>query len=257
MRINHSVSPILSNIEWLNHAFFTRNGGVSDGIFASLNVGYSSGDDYDRIDENRKIICRTLNLKDGLLVNCNQVHSNTVAVVTRQWGDDLPNADGMVTSQPQLGLSVFTADCAPILMADRSERIVGAAHVGWQGAFSGICESTVDAMVSLGASSSRLVAAIGPCIQQASYEVGEDFYVKFLDRDLETIKLFQRCAMSNKIYFDLPAYIRNRLVNAGVREIDASQEDTYTSPRKFFSARRSSHLAERGYGRMFSVIYIR
>ena len=257
MRDKYSTSSLLADMSWLKHGFFHRTGGVSDGIFKSLNIGYSSGDDYVNVDENRRIVCRALDLQDGWIVNCNQIHSTRILEVSRNWGDDTPDGDGMVTVSPQIGLAVSSADCAPVLIANDIDRIVGAAHVGWRGAIEGTCEALIEAMVSLGATRNRLIVAIGPCIQQSSYEVATDFFEKFLAQDADSEAFFRRDASSLALHFDLPHYIQHRLASAGVCQVDVSTQDTYSQPDKFFSARRALHQAEPAYGRMLSVIYIK
>ncbi|HEY1797732.1 MAG TPA: peptidoglycan editing factor PgeF [Stellaceae bacterium] len=237
------------------HAFFTREGGVSGGIFASLNCGFGSGDDTGRVARNRGIAMERLGLADNALVTCHQIHSATVITVEHGWEPGAaPKADGMVTSRPGIALGVLAADCAPILFAEPEAGVVGAAHGGWRGTLSGVAEATVAAMVALGARASRIRAGIGPCIAQASYEVGAEFPERFAAEDPGSGGFFVPGAEAGKFLFDLPGYIAHRLSRLGLAAIGHTGGDTAAEPRRFFSYRRACLVGERDYGRGLAAI---
>jgi polyphenol oxidase len=239
----------------IRHAFFTREGGVSEGIFASLNCGLGSGDDKDKVLENRRRAAAALDRATDELVTCYQVHSPQVAIVDRPWRrEDRPRADAMVTRMPGIALGILTADCVPVLFADAEARIIGAAHAGWRGAVSGVLEATVTAMTNLGAAPKRIAATIGPCIAQPSYEVGPEFPAPFLAEDAANAAFFVAAARAGHFLFDLPGYVARRLGRLGLKRIARTGGDTAAEPDRFFSYRRSCLKKEPDYGREISAI---
>lgn len=236
----------------LPHAFFGRRGGVSTGEAAGLNVGYGSKDDRDAIDENRRRAVAAV--KPGAsLVTVHQVHSGDVAYADAAWPlGDRPHVDAMVTDRRGLLLGILTADCAPVLLADRDAGVIGAAHAGWRGALGGVTDSVIAAMEKLGAQRERIAAAVGPCIAQWSYEVDEQFRQRFLATDSENARYF--AAAGVKPHFDLTGYVRDRLERAGVSKVEALMLDTYGDADRFFSFRRATHRGESDYGRQLSAI---
>ena len=239
----------------IRHAFFTRQGGVSSGFFASLNCGFGSGDTADRVARNRAIAVEQLGLTIDRLVTCYQVHSNAVITVDRPWSHDAaPRADGLVTGASGIALGILTADCAPILFADKAARVIGAAHGGWRGALGGIVEATLDRMEALGAERARIRAGIGPCIAQCSYEVGPEFLQPFLSDDPASAAHFAPALRPGYLMFDLPGYIERRLARAGVANIERAARDTAADDTDFFSYRRACLRGERVYGRALSAI---
>lgn len=246
---------VLTADDILRHAFFTREGGVSDGIFASLNCGFGSGDDKANVMRNRGLAMERLGLARDALVTCHQIHSANVIAVERGWAPgSAPKADGLVTSKPGIALGVLAADCAPILFADPEARVVGAAHGGWRGALSGVAEATVAAMVALGARGSRIRAGIGPCIGPASYEVGTEFPERFAAEDPGSGAFFVPGAKTGKFLFDLPGYIAHRLSRLGLAAVGYTGGDTAAEPERFFSYRRACLVGEGDYGRGLAAI---
>jgi YfiH family protein len=238
----------------IRHGFFTREGGVSEGPFASLNVGFASGDDPDRVTTNRNVALEFLGLRNYAMVNCYQMHSASAFVVREATSGLDPRGDGLVTDTKGLALSIFTADCAPVLLLDPEKKIIAAAHVGWKGGISGIVDNTIKAMVDLGARPQKILAAIGPCIQTTSYEVGSDVYNMYINSEAANERFFKEKIPGQKWFMDVPAYIENRLMQCSVESITKSLADTYTDKQHYFSARRSMHAGERQYGRMLSAI---
>jgi YfiH family protein len=248
------ASSLLSATPGLRHAFFTREGGVSGGLYASLNGGLGSNDDPARIAENRRRMAEQMGVAADRLISAHQIHSPDVVVASHPWQDGVrPRADAIVTRQVNLAIAVTTADCGPILLADAKARVIGAAHAGWKGALTGILESTIAAMERLGAERSGIVAAIGPLIRQQSYEVGGEFVGRFLDADAENAMFFVPSQREGHAMFDLAGFIRMRLENAGVLMIDDLGIDTYSDER-CFSYRRSVHRKEPDYGRHLHAI---
>jgi polyphenol oxidase len=249
-----TASSLLSAIPGLRHAFFSRDGGVSEGIYASLNGGLGSRDDAAHVAENRRRMAARLGVAPQRLLTGFQIHSPDVAVATGPWdGASRPRADAIVTRMEQLAIGVTAADCGPILFADASARVIGAAHAGWKGALTGVLESTIDAMEKLGAERSGIVAAIGPLIRKQSYEVGSEFVERFLNADAENGVFFIPADRAGHSMFDLAGFIRMRLENAGVLMIDDIGVDTYSDER-FYSYRRSVHRKEPDYGRHVHAI---
>jgi polyphenol oxidase len=235
------------------HGFLGRRGGVSTGILAGLNVGAGSSDDPDSIAENRRRAI-DLVLPGAGLATVHQVHSAQARYVAEPWPmDERPRADAMATDRPGLLLGILTADCAPVLLADAEAGVVGAAHAGWRGALSGVTDSAIAAMEGIGARRGRITAAIGPCIALPSYEVDEEFRQRFVAVDPANARFFTAAA-SDRLHFDLPAYVRHRLIAAGIDEVETIHLDTYSSPDRFYSYRRATHHGEPDYGRQISLI---
>ncbi len=239
----------------IRHAFFTREGGVSEGMFSSLNCGFGSGDDPENVARNRAIAMNQLGLAEDQLVTCYQIHSAKVLKVETPWRrEELPRADGMVTTIPGIALGVLAADCAPILFADAEAGVIGAAHGGWRGALDGVAEATVAAMVAAGAQADRIRAAIGPCIGQASYEVGPEFPPRFAEVDAESPAFFAPAARAGHFRFDLGGYIAHRLGRLGLAAVERAPHDTAAEADRFFSYRRACLDGERDYGRALAAI---
>lgn len=235
----------------LRHGFFTRRGGASSGVFAGLNCGYGSSDQSEVVAINRARVANAMGVPSETLVSVHQVHSADVITVSAPF-ETPPQADAMVTATPGLALGVLTADCQPVLFADPEGGVVGAAHAGWKGALDGVLENTIDAMVALGAVRERIVAAIGPSISQASYEVGPEFLDRFLDADPDSGRFF--AGEGERPMFDLVGYGLARLRGAGIAEAEWVGHCTYRDPARFFSYRRATHLGEADYGRLISCI---
>jgi polyphenol oxidase len=247
----------LAGAPGVRHAFFTRRGGVSDGVFRSLNCGYGAGDGEDRVSRNRAIAMDRLGLAAGRLVTCRQVHSALAVAVTGPWPRAAaPRADGMATRVEGLALGVLAADCAPILFCDPVARVVGAAHAGWRGALAGIVEATVAAMEELGAERERMRAGIGPCIGSASYEVGPEFPLPFVAEDAAAAAYFAAAPRSGRFLFDLSAYVSHRLVRCRVGRVERAAHDTLAEADAFFSYRRACLRGEPAYGRALSAIML-
>jgi YfiH family protein len=247
-------SSLLAAVPGLRHAFFTREGGVSDGVYAGLNGGLGSNDDPERVRENRRRMAEHMGVGPEQLVSVHQVHSPDAVVATApRQGVGRPKADAIVTASPGLAISVTAADCGPVLLVDPNARVIGAAHAGWKGALTGIVESTIQAMEKLRAERGRMIAAIGPLIRQQSYEVGGEFVERFLDADAENAMYFIPSNRNGHAMFDLAGFIRMRLENAGVLMIDDLGVDTYSDER-FYSYRRSVHRKEADYGRHVHAI---
>ena len=235
----------------VRHGFFGREGGVSGGIYTSLNAGTGSDDDPTAVAENRTRIAGAMGVERAHLIGVHQVHSPTAVFVDAPWTDERPHADALVTTTRGLAISVLTADCTPVLLADIDAGVIGAAHAGWKGALGGVLESAVTLMCEHGAQ--RIVAAIGPCIHQASYEVGPEFKAAFVARDAAFARYFAP-GKDDRLLFDLPAFCADRLRQAGVAEIETLPLDTYIEESRLFSHRRSVHRKEPGYGRNCAAI---
>jgi YfiH family protein len=249
-------SPLLSAVPGLRHAFFSREGGVSEGIYAGLNGGIGSHDNPAHVAENRRRMAARIHVPPEHFLTVFQVHSPDVAVASRPWdAASRPKADAIVTRTAGLAIGVTAADCGPILLADPKARVIGAAHAGWKGALTGIIESTVGAMEKLGAERANIVAAIGPLIRQPSYEVGSEFVERFVEADAENSLYFLPGARAGHAMFDLAGFIRQRLDKAGVLFVDDTGIDTY-SDQRFFSYRRSVHRKEADYGRHVHAIVL-
>jgi hypothetical protein len=247
----------LAAIGGIAHGFFTRQGGVSGGIYASLNCGPGSNDDAASVHENRARVAEILGAKSSHLLTVFQKHSATAVIVKAPWeAGKTPEADAIVTATPGLAIGVLTADCAPVLFCDGEARVVGAAHAGWRGALSGIVEATVEAMQKLGAKPERIVAVIGPAISQRAYEVGTDYVERFLAEEPASAAFFATDDSSGEPHFDLPAYVDDRLKRAGVGTVSDLGLCTYCDESRLFSYRRSQHHGESDYGRQISAILL-
>jgi YfiH family protein len=247
-------SPLLSAIPGLSHAYFTREGGVSDGIYDSLNGGIGSNDVASHVAENRRRMAQQMGVEPAHFLTLFQVHSPDVVVASAPWDAAArPRADAIVTRTEGLAIGVTAADCGPILFVDPNARVIGAAHAGWKGALTGVVESTVEAMEKLGADRTGIVAAIGPLIRQHSYEVGGEFVERFVEADAENALFFIPSTRAGHAMFDLAGFIRMRLENVGVLMIDDTGIDTYSDER-FYSYRRSVHRGEPDYGRHVHAI---
>ena len=243
---------ITSAVLPVRHGFFTRKGGASSGIFAGLNCGPGSTDQAEAVTINRGRVAEALDLTPDHLVSVHQVHSADAVAINAPLAIR-PRADALVTATPGLGLAVLTADCQPVLFADHQARVIGAAHAGWRGAKDGVLEATLTAMEALGAKRGAIAAVIGPCISQAAYEVGQEFFENFTDDDPETRRFFVG-GKGDRMLFDLPGYGLWRLREAGVGHAEWTRHCTYGDPARFFSYRRTTHVGEADYGRLISVI---
>lgn len=239
----------------ISHGFFTRGGGHSQGIFASLNCGLGSGDDPDLVRMNRESAARQIGVQYANLVTAHQVHSAAAIEVTTPWSQEQrPKVDGMVTAAKGIGLGVLSADCAPILFADAEARVVGACHAGWKGALIGITQATILAMEKRGAERDRIVAVIGPTISREAYEVGPEFPQAFLGQDEANARYFTPSLREGHYMFDLPAYLRDRLKREGIGRVHDLALCTYSDEASFYSYRRATHRGEQDYGRLLSAI---
>ena len=239
----------------IRHAFFTRRGGVSGGMYASLNCGFGSRDDPGNVERNRAIAADRLGVAVDRLVSCHQVHGTAAVTVEQPWRRAAnPRADGMVTAVPGIALGVLAADCAPVLFADPAARVIGAAHGGWRGALAGIMEATVAAMARLGARPERICAAIGPCIAQPSYEVGPEFAAAFAAADRDSGGFFGPAQRPGHHLFDLPGYIAHRLERLSLAAVECAGRDTAAEDALFFSYRRARRRGEEDYGRGLAAI---
>ena len=236
----------------LRHGFFGRAGGASSGVFAGLNCGHGSSDQTEAVTINRARVAEAMGLGAESLVGVHQVHSADVVTVTGPL-DTLPRADALVTAVPGIALSVLTADCQPVLLADPQAGVVGAAHAGWKGAIAGVLDATVAAMAALGAEPARIHAVIGPTISQRAYEVGPDFFDSVMAEDEGAARFFAAGA-GDRLHFDLPGYGLQRLRAAGVGHAEWTRHCTYSDPDRFFSYRRSVHQREADYGRLIATI---
>jgi YfiH family protein len=241
----------------VRHAFFTRRGGVSEGLFQSLNCGFGSGDIAERVACNRAIAMGRLGLGVDRLVTCRQIHSARVVTLDRPWdGQERPRADGLATRVPGIVLGVLAADCAPILLHDPVAQVIGAAHGGWRGALAGIAEATIAAMEALGAERGRVCAGIGPCIGRGSYEVGPEFATPIIAEDAAAAAYFAPARRPARSLFDLSGYIAHRLTRHGTAQIERASHDTVAEPGDFFSYRRACLRGEPAYGRLLSAIML-
>ncbi|MEC7288478.1 MAG: peptidoglycan editing factor PgeF [Pseudomonadota bacterium] len=247
-----SLAHNLSSLEGISHGFFGRKGGVSTGQYASLNIGQGSDDDVQAIRDNRDLIRDSLNAQK--LLSCFQVHSARAITVTEPW-HSRPQADGMVTKVPGLALCILTADCVPVLLADPEAKVIGAAHAGWKGALAGICEATISAMEDIGADRGNIRAAIGPAIQQDSYEVGPEFRDTFVGEHEWTDRLF-KAGRDDRSHFDLTGFVQAVLLREGLSAVDNLGHDTCAMEADYFSNRRRNHRGEDDYGRNGSVIVL-
>jgi polyphenol oxidase len=243
------TAPALENLPGVRHGFFTRQGGVSGGLYGSLNCGFSTGDERANVQENRDRAVARLGLAPDRLAAVQQVHSARVVIIDEEWSPGpLQQADALATRRRGIALGVLGADCAPVLLADAEAGVIGAAHAGWRGALDGVTDSVVDAMIGLGAEPSRIVAAIGPCIAQASYQIGPEFPAPFLAQDPANARFFADS------HFDLPGYLLARLERRGLAAVAPSPADTLAQPDLFFSHRRATWHDGGIAGRQLSAI---
>jgi YfiH family protein len=249
-------APALAALPGIRHGFFTRAGGVSSGVYASLNCGIGSRDDRMLVLENRRRVASALGAGFDRLASPYQVHGIDVAVVDTVWEPGKgPKADATVTNRPGIALGVGTADCGPILFADARARVIGAAHAGWRGALAGVTDTTIAAMERLGARRETIVAALGPTISRENYEVGPEVRGVFIDDQPANARFFGPSGRPDHFLFDLPAYIVARLTSAGVAAA-ATGQCTYADSERFFSYRRATHRGEPDYGRLLSAIVL-
>ncbi|WP_373299027.1 peptidoglycan editing factor PgeF [Algimonas arctica] len=234
------------------HLFAGRQGGVSTGIYASLNTGLYSGDDPEAVNQNRALVCEALGA--GHLVSLRQIHSDDVEIIESPPTEPI-RADGLVTKTPGLAISAQSADCGPLLLEDTDAGVIAACHAGWRGALSGIVESTIAAMCEVGAHPDNISAVLGPCISQPNYEAGDAFMAEFTDVNADYAKYFVS-GPSGIPHFDLPAFILSRLADCGVENRNWVGQCTYADEAKFFSYRRNTHQGLEGYGRNISAIVL-
>lgn len=248
-------AALIATLPGIRHAFFTRNGGVSQGVYDSLNGGVGSNDSPEHVAENRARMAMSLGVIPERFLTAYQVHSPDVIVVDKPWmPDDRPRVDAIVTREPELAIGVSTADCGPLLFADADARVIGAAHAGWRGAFTGVIETTIGAMEKLGASRDNISVALGPCISQPNYEVGAEFVERFLAADMDNTRFFIDAGREGHAMFDLKAYIASRVQKAGIVNYEDVGLCTYAEPERFFSFRRTTHQSEPDYGRHINAI---
>lgn len=251
------TASALNGLKGVRHGFFTRRGGVSQGLYESLNCGFGSGDAPENVAANRDRAMAMMDQPGDALLTARQVHSAKALVVDRPWTrDTAPEADGLVTKVPGIALGLLTADCMPILFADPRAQVIGAAHAGWRGAKGGIVEATVAAMESVGAKAKRVVAVMGPCIRQGSYEVGAEFRAGFLADNPANESFFAPSRRDGHFLFDLPTYVYRRLDAIGLKQIQMLQIDSCREADRFFSHRRATLRGEAVSGRNLSAIIL-
>jgi hypothetical protein len=242
-------------LDGIRHGFFTRNGGVSGGLYTSLNGGVGSNDDRAHVAENRARMAAAVGVEPSRFLTCFQIHSPQVVIAETPWLPEArPHADAIVTRMRALAIGVSTADCGPVLFADPRAHVIGAAHAGWRGALAGVIEAAVEAMERLGAARGQIRAAIGPMIRQPNYEIGPDLIARFAAEDPASSRFFATAARQNHAMFDLAGYIGSRLTRAGITQIEDVGLCTYADAERFFSFRRSTHRAEADYGRHVNAI---
>ena len=253
----YSTSPVLDAVDCIGHGFFGMQGGVSSGIYESLNCGFSSADEREKVERNRQRVASCFGLKADALYSLKQAHTHRVVSLHQNSAAQFDvEADGMVSAVPGVGLGVLGADCAPVLFVDPVHQVIGAAHSGWKGALTGINEAVIASMCELGAKPCDIQAAIGPAMQVQHYEVKSDFEKQLkAESIIDSDAFFERRLA--KIYFNTSAYILARLQLAGLEKIDVSEEDTFCQMRKYFSYRRSCQQGNKDYGRQISVISLR
>lgn len=252
-----TASPLTH--EGITHGFFTRRGGVSEGIYESLNCGFGSHDSHDAVAENRRLVGKALGVEGSVLLTPYQHHSADAVIVTTPqpdgWaGGSAPKADAVVTAVPGVLIGILTADCAPVLFADPQEKVVGAAHSGWRGAVGGVLTSTIEAMEQLGAKRANIRAVVGPTISVKNYEVGPEFVAQFVAQDESYRRFFTEPQAGQRPHFDLPAFVVAQLQAAGIGEVAALDACTYENESLFYSYRRNCHQSIEDYGRHISAI---
>ncbi len=239
----------------VTHGFFTRGGGHSNGIFASLNCGLGSGDDPDLVKLNREVVARALGVADGHVVTAHQVHSANVMEVTGVWPlEGRPKVDGLVSRTKGIVLGVLTADCGPVLFADETAQVIGCCHAGWKGALTGVTDTTIAAMEKLGARRDNIISVIGPTISQVAYEVGPEFPRPFLEQSSAHGVFFRPSVKAGHFMFDLPGYLRQRMKGLGLKSVHDLALCTYSDESRVYSYRRATHRGETDYGRLISAI---
>ena len=248
-------SPLLEKAQGVRHGYFTRIGGVSDGIYRGLNIGTGSSDDQTLVAENRRRVADWMGVAADHLLTAHQIHSPDVVIAREPFAGPRPKADAIVTDRPGIAIGASTADCGPVLFADARARIIGAAHAGWKGAFTGVLENTVAAMEGLGASRERIVAVLGPSIGPDNYEVGPEFVARFVEADADNHRYFKPSGTAGHSMFDLNQYTLDRLRNAGVTA-EGLGRCTYAEEDLFYSYRRTTHRKEADYGRQVSAIVL-
>ena len=250
------LHPLL-DLPGIQHGFFTRQGGVSTGVYDSLNIGLGSKDDQQAVHENRRRVAAAFDRPPEQLLSLYQIHSTTALDVSGPWTIDRPEADGLVTTTPGLVLSALSADCAPLLFADPDNRVIGSCHAGWKGALHGMIEATIRLMLDKGAHLETIRCVIGPCIAQASYEVGADYAETFAAHDPDSPAFFIPGASADKRMFDLPGYCLMRVKRAGISQSTTTGHDTCADDALFFSNRRNFKQGLPDYGRLISAIMLR
>lgn len=257
MQVDPVRSPLLDQAaaSGIRHGFFTRAGGVSEGIYKGLNTGVGSSDEPERVLENRRRVAQWMGVSPDALLSVYQIHSPDVLIVREGFSGERPKADAMVTDRPGLAICASAADCGPVLFADTEARVIGAAHAGWKGAFTGVLENTIAAMESLGGRRDRMMAVLGPSISQKNYEVGPEFVMRFVEADEANQSYFIPSGAPGHALFDLNGYTVDRLNKAGVRA-EALGRCTYAEEDLFFSYRRTTHRNEPDYGRQISAIVL-
>jgi polyphenol oxidase len=247
----------LATLERIRHAFFTRSGGVSEGVYASLNGGVGSRDTPDKVAENRARMAAVLGVTPDRLLTAYQIHSPSVVVADEPWTpENRPRADAIVTRAPRLAIGVSTADCGPLLFADGAAGVIGAAHAGWRGALTGVIEATIAAMERLGAERDRINVALGPTIRQQNYEVGPEFVERFQTADRTNANFFAPSQRDGHAMFDLTGYIAQRVERAGITRFEDLGLCTFAEPARFFSYRRTTLHGEPDYGRHVNAIVL-
>ena len=247
-------SKIFRDHKSISHYFFNRLGGTSEGVYKSLNCGKGSKDKIANISKNLKIVSKKIGCTSGNLVSLNQIHSNKVYKINGTPKKRL-TGDAMITNKRNIAISILTADCAPILIVEKKQKFVGAIHAGWKGAFKGIVKKTIQLLKKNGCSEKDMIACIGPCIKKNSYEVKNDFFKLFKDKNKKNVNFFT--FKKKKIYFDLSEYIKSQFYENGVKKIDIIRKDTYALKNNFFSSRRAKKNKHNDYGRNISAIMIK
>lgn len=251
------TADCLAEIAGVSHGFFTREGGVSQGIYAGLNCGHGSADDPEAVRENRARVARALGATGDTLLTCYQIHSASAVIAVEPWSRAAsPKADAIVTNVPGLAVGALAADCAPVLLADPEARVVAAVHAGWKGALTGVLDSAVATMERIGARRGRIRAALGPCIGPQSYEVGPDFMANFTAVDRGYAKFFNYPSPEARPFFDLPAFVLSRLEGLALDTIENCTTCTYADESRLYSYRRTTHRKEGDYGRQISAIVL-
>ena len=247
-------SKILRNQKYVSHYFFNRLGGTSKGIYKSLNCGKGSRDKIANINKNLKIVSKKIGCNSENLVSLNQIHSNKVYKISRIPKKKM-TGDAMITNKQNIAISILTADCAPILIIEKKQKFVGAIHAGWKGAFKGIVKKTIQLLKKNGCSEKDMIACIGPCIKKNSYEVKDDFFKLFKNKNKKNVNFFT--FKKKKIFFNLSEYIKSQFYENGVKKIDIIRKDTFSLENNFFSSRRSKKYKHNDYGRNISAIMIK